>query len=237
VLGRYNVVDGGACPRFHIIICTISIFLLLILAVLSTLLTFVFSSMFAGCFLSPTLRFFYLLELGRRLQCRGRAAQVLRLFLPPVFTSYFTCITSFDVVLCYTPFPDPDNSPNIPRVFLYFGLRPFSYVLLISTCSPPLPRLYVFRFTTAISMGVVYRNTGIRDPIYHPCDLLRVPSGCYQCSVFVFLGFFVSRARNYVRPFILYETLIYYAHQGSQSGPPSVFLRSYYQTSVWVLRR
>jgi len=68
-----------AYPQFHIIICTIFIFLSLFLAVLSTFLFLVFSDsfMFAICFLLPHYLTILLslplaLELGRRLRCRGK---------------------------------------------------------------------------------------------------------------------------------------------------------------------
>ena len=132
-----------ACPQFHIIICTIFIFLSLFLAVLSTLLALFSLPFLHACrLLSLTPPHYFtillslssILELGHRFRCREQTAQVSRSFsflFPRIPTPYFTCMTSF-FILCYRPSP----SSCFARILIHF---PLSYDLLspasTSSCS------------------------------------------------------------------------------------------------------
>ena len=163
--GGCNCVETkDACPKFHIIICTIFIFLSLFFAVLSTLLTLVFSSlsfMFAVCFaLSPLLYDSFISLLGFRV---GPSIAVSRAN-GPSFALFFLSFSSLPyllrtlLVILHSLFyatdplsPHPPIQANVlpARVLLEFKCVCHSCMIsplllrLVRTCSRP-PLAFTF---------------------------------------------------------------------------------------------
>ena len=82
-------------------------------------------SFFRACrLLSPTpatFRFFYHIELGRRLRCRGQTAQVLRLFPSPTYIYFILYLYHFIRYSMLHTFLSP-NSSNTSHDLLEFAL-------------------------------------------------------------------------------------------------------------------
>lgn len=82
-------------------------------------------SFFRACrLLSPTpatFRFFYHIELGRRLRCRGQTAQVLRLFPSPTYIYFILYLYHFIRYSMLHTFLSP-NSSNTSHGLLEFAL-------------------------------------------------------------------------------------------------------------------